>query len=173
MKTSIAFLPLALAILVGVISFWPGRVSKAEYQPEPAFTTEDQLFVQRAYSTLRAAIAMDKDAEARSHNPEVRDLAQRDTLEQNEMLLHLKQTVDAIDPDFRLESAKSLERRTLPSGAAFDKSYLENFIQLREQASVMLNQASSIQDNPSIQKFAALWRTSIQRQLADARLQLE
>jgi uncharacterized protein (DUF305 family) len=169
MKTIIAILPLALAIVVGVFSFWPGSVSKAEYRPEPAFTTEDQLFVQRAYSTLRAAIAMDNDAQARSHSPKVQDLAQRDELEQKEMLLRLKQIVDAIDSDFRLERAKSLERRRLPSDAASDKSYLENFIQLREQASVMLNQASSIQDNPSIKEFAALWRTSIQRQLTDAR----
>jgi len=169
MKTSIAVVLLALAILVGVIYFWPGRVSKAEYRPEPPFTTEDQLFVQQAYSALRVAIVMDSEAEARSHSPEVRDLAQRDKLEQKQILLQLKQIVDAIDPDFRLEGAKSLESWKLPSGAAFDKRYLENFIQLREEASVMLNQASSIQDNPSIEKFAALWRTSIQRQLADAR----
>jgi predicted outer membrane protein len=169
MKRIIAILLLSIAILIGLIYFWPGPVSKAEYQPEPAFTTEDQLFVQRAYTTLRAAIAMDNDAEARSHDPKVRDLAQRDELEQKDLLLRLKQIVDAIDPDFRLESAKSAERRKLPSGVAFDKSYLENFIQIREQASVMLNQASSIQDNPSIKRFAALWRSSIQRQLADAR----
>jgi hypothetical protein len=90
MKTIIMILALALAILVGISYFWPGPVSKAEYQPEPVFTTEDQLFVQRAYSTLRVAIAMDKDAEARSHNPEVRDLSQRDKLEQKELLVRLK-----------------------------------------------------------------------------------
>jgi predicted outer membrane protein len=174
MKTIIMILALALAILVGISYFWPGPVSKAEYQPEPVFTTEDQLFVQRAYSTLRVAIAMDKDAEARSHSPKVRDLAQRDELEQKQMLVRLKQIADAIDPDFRLEGVKSLEMWTLPSGTAFDKSYLENFIQLREQANMMLNQASSIQDNPSIKKFASFWRISIQQQLADAsRLQHE
>jgi uncharacterized protein (DUF305 family) len=169
MKTRIAILLLCLAIMVGVIYFWPGRVSKAEYQPAPVFTTEDQLFVQQAYSTLQAAIAMDNDAEVRSHSGKVRDLAQRDKLEQKQMLLRLKQTVDAIDPDFRLERGKSPETGKPPSGAAFDKSYLENFIQIREQASVMLNEATSIQDNSSIKKFATLWRSSIQRQLEDAR----
>src|SRR4030095_4054600 len=103
MKTRISILLLCLAIMVGVIYFWPGRVSKAEYQPAPVFTTEDQLFVQQAYSTLQAAIAMDGNAEVRSHSGKVRDLAQRDKLEQKQMLLRLKQTVDAIDPDFRLE----------------------------------------------------------------------
>jgi predicted outer membrane protein len=174
MKRITTILSLTLAILVGVIYFWPGPVSKAEYSPEPAFTMGDQLFVQHAYSTLRAAIAMDNDAEAKSTSPIVQDLAQRDELEQKQMLLRLKQIVDAVDPDFRLERAKSLERWKLPSGAAFDKAYMEHFIQLREQAGSMLNQASSVQHNPSIKKFAALWRSSIQRQLAEARgLRLE
>ena len=127
------------------------------------------MFVQQAYSTLRTAIAMDNDAEVRSYSGKVRDLAERDKLEQKKMLLRLKQTVDAIDPDFTLERAKSPETGELPSGDEFDKSYLENFIQIREQASLMLNEASSIEDNPSIKRFATLWRSSIQRQLADAR----
>jgi len=169
MKTRIVILFLALAIMVGVIYLWPGRVSKAEYHPEPVFTTEDQLFVQQAYSTLRAAIAMDNEAEVRSHSREIRDLAQRDKLEQKQMLLRLKQTVDAIDSDFRLERANSPETEKLPADAASDKSYLENFIQIREQANVMLNEASTIEDNPSIKKFATLWRSSIQQQLAHAR----
>jgi uncharacterized protein (DUF305 family) len=169
MKRSIAILLLTFAIMVGVIYFWPGRVTNAEYQPKPAFTTEAQLFVQQAYSTLRAAIAMDKEAEVKSYSDKVRGLAQRDELEQNQMLLRLKQTVNALDPDFTLERTKSPETGKLLTGAAFDKSYLENFIQIREQAIVMLNEESSIQDNPSIKKFAALWRSSIQRQLEDAR----
>ena len=110
MKTRRIAILLLVAIMLGVIYFWPGRVSKAEYQPEPVFATEDQLFVQQAYNTLRATIAMDNDAEVRSQSGTIRDLAQRDKLEQKQILLRLKQTVDAIDPDFRLESAKSAER---------------------------------------------------------------
>jgi predicted outer membrane protein len=118
---------------------------------------------------LREAIAMDNDAEARSQNQKIRDFAQRDELEQKQLLLLLKETVDAIDPNFRLERPKSAELWKSPSGAAFDRSYLKNFIQIREQAAAMLNEASSIEDNPSIKKFAALWHSSIQRQLADTR----
>jgi predicted outer membrane protein len=169
MKTIFTIVLLAFAILVGVMYFWPGPVSKAEYRPEPAFTTEDQLFVQRVYSTLRLAIAMDKDAQAKSRSLEIQDFAQRDELEQKHMLRNLRQTITAIDPDFRLERAKSTEKWDLPSGAAFDRSYLENFIHIRERALVLLNQSSSIQDNPAIKRFAALWRSSIQDQLADAR----
>ena len=168
MRRIIAALLLSVAI-VAVIYFWPGAVSEAEYRPAPAFTAEDQLFVQQAYNTLRAAMAMDKDAVVRSHSCKVRELAQQVELEEKQMLHRLKQTVDAINSDFRLERVKSSERWKLPSDATFDQSYLENFIQIREQASAMLNQASSIQDNPSVRRFAALWRTSILRQLSDAR----
>jgi len=169
MKTIIVFLLLAVAIMVGFMYFLPGPGIKAEYRPQPAFTPEDQMFVQRAYSMLQESLTMDNDAEARSRNQNVRDLAQRDQLEQKRMLLRLKQTVNAIDPDFKLERVKSPELWELPSGAAFDNGYLENFILIREQASAMLNEASSIEDNPSIKRFAALWRSSIERQLADAR----
>src|SRR5215510_12778929 len=39
MKRIIAILLLALAIMAGVIYFWPGAVSKADYQPAPVFRT--------------------------------------------------------------------------------------------------------------------------------------
>jgi predicted outer membrane protein len=139
------------------------------HRAAPVLTIEEQFFVQKAYDKIQSAMTLNQDALDKSSSESVRDFARENLSEQQRRLAALKATVEALDPDYDFRQAESVESRKSAPGARFDRNYLEDFIDLHEQALAMLDHASSLREDPSLVQFADQWRMAMNRHLTEAR----
>jgi hypothetical protein len=177
LKTAIIIALVILAIVGAIIGIrmWRATVTRAEYQPTPAFTGEDQTFARNAYEALYTADALDDSFEHHCYTPGVCSFLATARLEHKQALDRLRNVVSTIDPRFELphglkplpEEREAFKKGT--PGVKLDRRYLETFIQQHERAQAMLDQAVSIEDNPSLVRFADLWRADLDRHLDNAK----
>jgi Tfp pilus assembly protein PilE len=176
LKTTLIALVVVLAIVAAIVGtrIWRGTVTRAEYQPTPAFTIEDQTFAQNAYDALVTAKALDDSFKDRCHTPDVCALVSTARQEHRQAMERLRSAVSTIDSRFEfLHGLNPVpeERQALKKGepgVKLDRRYLDVFIREHERAQTMLDQAPSIEKFPSLARFANLWRADLDRHLANA-----
>jgi len=172
-RRAVVVLVLFAAAILGLYWWSVGTVSKAAYQPGQRLTPQEQVFVQKAHDLLGWGITLDQNAIDISHLDSVKDFARKDLTEQRKLLQSLKDAVSASDPSFVFAPAESVESRKLHPGTAFNRRYLENIIQIQEQARSTLDHVPGIRDNPPLNRFLNMWAPSINARLSQARALLE
>jgi len=175
MKRSAVAAPIVFAIaIIGALHWRAGQeLSKPAYQPGLHFTAQERIFVQKAHNLLGWAITLDQNAIGISRIKSVREFAQKDLDEQRKLLHNLQGAVSSIDPSFVFQPAESLESSKLQPGIAFDRRYLENIIEIQEQARSMVDRARNTSGNVLLNRFVTRWAASLNARLREANALLD
>ncbi len=162
---------IAIAGTALLMQYWY-RPGAAEYQPEPALTAGDRMFLQSAYEILQWSLLADRDAEQHARKQSVRDFAARAADDHARLLDELSAAARTLDPDFVLTPART--RPTVRRGGIlYDRDYLQAFMDGHDRAASAMEEAWDIRDNPSLIRFVSLWRANQARHLKDARQFME
>ena len=166
---------MAVLIVTAVFAFvvwnWGNRVVRAsdDYQPAPTFTEEDQSFALRAHALIKSGVDLDKDALRKRMGQSVEDFASDDLNQQVGMLDRLKDTVDAIRPDFDFKPVETEPPAPPLSSGACDREYVDEIIRSYEKARSLPH--SNIQ-NADLAQFATMWQTQVDKRLHQAKSML-
>ena len=161
---------IAIAGTALLMQYWY-RPGAAEYQPEPALTAGDRMFLESAYEILQWSLLADRDAEQHARTQSVRDFAARAADDHARLLDDLSAAARSLDRNFVFTPARM--RPIRQSGILYDRDYLQTFMDGHDRAASAMEQAWDIRDNPPLTRFVSLWRANHARHLKDARQFME
>lgn len=145
--------------ILAMLLLIPFGISPAQAQNHKSLNHTDKKFVEDAYKDGLAAVSMGEVAATRTHNPAVRDFADRmvqDHEAANRELMQLSQKEGASLPkDMGSSYRNRIEKLSSMKRQDFDRAYMEQ--EVKDHKSDLKEYSKEVNDgaNPALKSFAS------------------
>jgi predicted outer membrane protein len=168
--TVVAILLIALAgagVGLWIWHDWNGT-SSASYEPVP-LSKDDTTLLLTAYRFLQSQLLADEQAATRGHFEPVRTFARAAAADHRNEANRVKELAARLAPELRMEPAMMPPEFKSGRGAAFDREYLNAFIQNHEQRLENVPPTLPQGATPELGQFAASWTSMLNRHVDASR----